>query len=127
MDAYINPLTADYVVTGGVPVRDPMAGLANAVYLRLMTPLGSYWADPTLGSRLHELMREKDLARMAILAKQYAESALNPIVIDGRANSIAVSVTRMKDDSGAGRHQLSILVVAASGERKTFQFPLKVM
>ncbi len=127
MDAYINPLTADYVVTAGVPVRDPMAGLANAVYLRLMTPLGSYWADPTLGSRLHELMREKDLARMAILAKQYAESALNPIVIDGRANSIAVSVTRMKDDSGAGRHQLSILVVAASGERKTFQFPLKVM
>nr|MDN1656773.1 hypothetical protein [Escherichia coli] len=34
----------------------------NAVYLRLATPLGSYWADALLGSRLHELKREKDVS-----------------------------------------------------------------
>jgi phage gp46-like protein len=127
MDAYLDPLSADYQLTAGVPVRDPLAGLANAVYLRLMVPLASYWADPTLGSRLHELTREKDLARIAILAKQYAETALSPIVSDGRATRIVVAVQRLKDASGGGRHQLSIEVDAASGERQTFQFPLKVI
>ena len=39
--------------------RDPADGLANAVWLRLATPLGSYWADATLGSRLHELQRDQ--------------------------------------------------------------------
>ncbi|MDO8654183.1 MAG: phage GP46 family protein [Undibacterium sp.] len=127
MDAYINPFTADYVVTNGAPVRAPMAGLANAVYLRLMTPLGSYWADPTLGSRLHELTREKDLARIAVLTKQYAETALTPLIVDGRATRILVSVERYKDASSAGRQQLSIEVDAASGERQTFHFPIKVI
>ena len=64
-------------VTTPVPAQN---NLANAVYLRLMTPLGSYWADPTLGSRLHELQREKDVSRVAVLARQYAEEALAPLV-----------------------------------------------
>ena len=42
MDAGINPTTGD--LTG-----QRITTLANAVYLRLMTPLGSYWADPALG------------------------------------------------------------------------------
>ena len=66
MDAGINPTTGD--LTG-----QRINTLANAVYIRLMTPLGSWWADPTLGSRLHELRREKDRPRVGILAKQYAE------------------------------------------------------
>lgn len=127
MDTYIDPITADYVLANGATVRDPLGGLANAVYLRLMTPLGSYWADPSLGSSLHELTREKDLSRIAVLAKQYAERALKPIIDDGRATRILVAVERLKDASAAGRHQLSIEVDATNGERKTFQFPIKVM
>jgi phage gp46-like protein len=127
MDAYIDPLQQDYVLLNGQSVRDPLAGLANAVYFRLMTPLGSYWADPTLGSRLHELQREKDLARIAVLTKQYSDAALKPLLDDGRALNIDVSVSRTKDATGAGRHQLEVMITAASGEITTFQFPLKVI
>lgn len=66
MDPHIDPSTADYS-------GERITSLANAVYLRLMTPLGSWWADPTLGSRLHELERELDLSYARMLARQYAE------------------------------------------------------
>lgn len=71
MDTWIDPATGDY--TGARISR-----LENAVYLRLMTPLGSWWADTSLGSRLHELAREKDVPRIALLARQYAVSIHAP-------------------------------------------------
>lgn len=123
MDAWINPVTGDYSITQGTPARDPAAGLANAVYLRLMTPLGGYWPDAGFGSRLHELQREKDLSRVAVLARQYAEQALAPIIADGRATAIAVTTER----PGNGRMHLAIDVTAASGERLTFTHPVKVL
>lgn len=123
MDALIDPVTRDYIVLAGAAKRDPAGGLANAVYLRLMTPLGSYWADAALGSRLHELRREKDKARVAVLAKQYAEQALAPILKDGRATVIEVVTER----PGNGRLHLLIGVTAASGERLTFRHPVKVI
>lgn len=123
MDTWINPSTGDYEISNGMAVRDLASGLANAVYLRLMTPLGSYWADTTLGSRLHELQREKDVGRVAILARQYAEQALAPIKADGRATDIQVSSER----PGNGRLLLLIEVTAASGERQTFKYPVKVI
>ena len=126
MDAFIDPATGDYSVAAGSASRDPMGGVANAVYLRLMTPLGSYWADPLIGSRLHELQREKDKSRVATLAVQYAEVALKPILDDGDASDIQVTADREKDDSGAGRLLLSIQVTAGS-ERQTFTFPVKVI
>jgi phage gp46-like protein len=122
-DALIDPVARDYIVANGTPTRDPAAGLANAVYLRLMTPLGSYWADPTLGSRLHELQREKDKLRVAVLAKQYAELALAPLIADGRATQIVVAT----EQPGNGRLHLLIEVTAASGERLTFKHPVKVL
>ncbi len=122
-DAWINPVTGDYELTLGAPARDAAAGLANAVYLRLMTPLGSYWGDAELGSRLHELQREKDLARVAVLARQYAEQALAPILVDGRALAIDVATER----PGNGRMHLLIEVTAASGERLTFTHPVTVL
>ncbi len=122
MDALIDPLLGDYTLVNGTPTRDAADGLANAVYLRLMTPLGNYWADPTLGSRLHELQREKDLSRVAMLAQQYAEQALAAILADGRASAIAVSTARQ-----TGRLALHIEVTAASGERRTFVHPVQVI
>lgn len=121
MDAFINPVTRDYDLSGGQLARDPAGGLANAVYLRLMTPLGSYWADPKLGSRLHELQREKDVARVPRLAQQYAEQALQPLVADGRAQSIAVSVARQ-----TGRLLLTVAITTNSGQVATFQHPVKI-
>ncbi len=84
MDALIDTQTGDY--TG-----KSTATLQNAVYLRLTVPLGSWWADPTLGSRLYLLKREKDVARVRTLARQYAEQALQPILDDGRASRITVT------------------------------------
>jgi phage gp46-like protein len=65
-----------------------------------MTPLGSYWADPELGSRLHELAREKDVARVAVLAKQYSEEALKPPLNDGRALQVTIDVERVRIPPG---------------------------
>lgn len=123
MDAWINPYQGDYEMSLGSPKRDPGAGLGNAVYVRLMTPLGSYWGDASLGSRLHLLQREKDKARVEVLAKQYAEQALEPIITDGRATAIDISTER----PGNGRLHLLIEVTAASGERLTFTHPVKVI
>lgn len=123
MDAFIDPATRDYVLLSGLIQRDPANGLANACYMRLEIPLGSYWADKALGSRLHELQREKDLSRIAKLAKQYAEQALAPILSDGRATSITVST----DQPHNGRLYLFIKVVSASGEPLTFKHQVGVI
>ena len=123
MSPYLDPTTADYVLAAGQPLRDPAAGLATAIYLRLMVPLGSWWADIALGSRLHELAREKDLPRVAVLARQYAQSALAPILADGRARSIDIATEQPR----TGRLHLRIDVLAAGGERLTFSHPVQVL
>lgn len=122
MDAFIDPVARDYVLTSGAPVRDAAGGLANAVYLRLMTARGSYWADAAFGSRLHELQREKNLARVALLARQYAIDALAPLLEDGRATAIDVRAERQ-----GARLGLAVQVTAASGERLTFTHPVTVI
>ena len=116
MDAGINSLTGD--ATG-----KRINTLANAVYLRLMTPLGSYWADPQLGSRLYTLRREKDKSRVGRLAAQYAESALKPILSDGRAISITVSVEQPHN----GWLLLGVDVVQADGQAQTFTHNVRVI
>jgi phage gp46-like protein len=114
-DIALDPIARDY--SGG-----RLETLGNAVYLRIMTPLGSYWADPTVGSKLHLLQREKDLQRVAILAKQYSEQALQPLIDDGRAQSVEVTVER----PGNGRLHLLVEVVDAGGERQMFGHYIKV-
>ena len=126
-DAWIDPATGDYALTDGAPKRDPAGGLANAVYLRLMTPVGSYWADPLLGSKLHLLQRMKDLARVEILARQYAEQALAPILADARATAIVVTTQRVKAADATGRLNLLIEVTDAGGKRLTFTHPVQVI
>lgn len=128
MEAWINPATRDYEpAAGGVLKRDPAAGLANAAYLRLMTPLGQWFGDSTLGSRLHELQREKDLARVEGLARQYARAALQPLLDDGRAVDLQVETQRVKDASGAGRLALAVSLTDAQGSAAVFKVYVKVV
>lgn len=122
MDTFVDPVTRDYVLTAGAFVRDPANGLANAAYLRLMTPLGSWWQNANFGSRLHELQREKDVTRIQVLAKQYSETALKPILDDGRATTISVSTEQPHN----GWIKLLIEITAASGEKLTFKHQVKV-
>lgn len=122
MDTFVDPVKRDYVLANGAPVRDPAAGLANAVYVRLVTPLGSWWQDVLLGSRLHELRREKDVSRVSQKAWRYATNALKPILADGRATKIEVSTEQPHN----GWLNLLVEVTAASGEVFTFKHPVKV-
>lgn len=120
-DTYIDPITADYVQAAGDLARDPANGLANAVYLRVMTPLGSWWADTTLGSRLHELQREKDVPRVQRLAVQYVQQCLRPLVDDGRALAIDV-----QSEHAPGRLNLLVTITDAGQAERTFDFFIKV-
>ena len=124
-DAWINPVTGDYAQADadrpGTLARDPADGLANAVYLRITTPLGSWWADPTLGSRLHELVREKDVARVQRLAQLYAEQALQPLLDDGRVSSLSVQTERQ-----VGRLNMRVELVDGQGTQRTFDMHVKV-
>lgn len=116
MDTYIDPTTRD--VTG-----QRIDTLANAVYLRLITPLGSWWADARMGSRLHELRREKDLPRVSVLARQYAQHALQPLLDDGRAKQIDIA----SEQTHNGWLILHIEVVDAGGRRETFRHHVEVI
>ena len=110
MDAQLNPTTGDY--TGS-----RISHLGNAVYLRLCTHLGAWWADKTLGSRLHELQREKDVPRIHMLARQYAEQALESLITDGRAQSVTVTTQQPHD----GRCLMLVEIVDATGTPYTFE------
>ena len=76
------------------------------------------------------MQREKDVARVAQLAKQYAEQALAPILADGRATQINVT-TDPSPGSGqtekTGRLNMLIEVLAATGETLTFKHPVGVI
>ncbi|MDB5802258.1 MAG: hypothetical protein JWL63_3197 [Rhodocyclales bacterium] len=122
MDALIDPVTRDYRLTVGRIERDPSGGLLNACFLRLSTPLGSYWRDRAFGSRLHELAREKDVARIELLARQYASQALKPVLDDGRATAVHVESQRQN-----GRLYLLVSVTAASGETLIYKHLVKVI
>lgn len=115
MDALLDPKTRDYTGTRAT-------SLQNAVYIRLETPLGSYWADPDLGSKLYLLARSKDTLRVHTLAVQYAEQALDSLVSSGRAQSVTVS----SKSGETGWLFLLIDVVDAAGNPHHFQHPVKV-
>lgn len=116
MDALLNPTTGDY--TG-----ERTTSLANAVYLRLSTPLGTYWFDPSIGSLLYTLQRSKDLPKIADLAVQYATQALQPLIDDNRAQSITVTAHRPYE----GWLLLNIDVVDVTGDIQPFKHPVKVV
>lgn len=120
-DTYIDPTTADYVHLDGDLQRDLAGGLGVAVYLRVMTPLGSWWADPTLGSRLHELQRQKDLPRVQRLAVQYVQQCLQPLVDDGRALAVDVQA-----EHEPGRLNLLVTITDAGQAERTFNYFIKV-
>jgi phage gp46-like protein len=118
----IDPVALDYAVVDGVPARDVSGGLLNSVVILILTPLGSYWFDPTMGSKLHTLQRAKDVTGTALLVQQYAEQALQRLLDSKRAVAINVSTQQ----PGKGIIYLLVEVVAASGQRVTFQHPVSV-
>ncbi len=78
---------------------------------------GKYWRDPNRGSRLYTLQRAKDLSRNVLLAKQYAEEALEHLV-PSRFESIVINATQ----SVKSRVDLAIDVIRLSGEKQTIPY-----
>lgn len=118
MDNLLDPTTGDYSGTS-------TSSLANAVYLRLMIPLGSWWAQPDVGSKLHLLRREKDVTRIHKLARQWAEEALAPLTAetDGRASSVSVETFQEQK----GWLLLLITVLQADGISASFRHHVRVV
>lgn len=116
MDREISPLTGDYTTK-------QIRTLQNAVYIRLTTPLGSWWADGRVGSLLHTLQREKDVERIRLLAKQYAQEALQPLLDDGRAKTIHIDA----EQSHNGTFHLFIQITDNRGETVSFKHPVKLL
>lgn len=116
MDREISPFTRDYN-------NNQISTLQNAVYVRLTTPLGSWWADGRVGSLLHLIQREKDVFRVGLLAQQYAEEALQPIIDDGRAKAIQVTHHQPKN----GSLLLQIKVTDNRGDTFAFEHHVPVI
>jgi phage gp46-like protein len=126
MDTYIDPLTRGYLVAGTDLQRDPGDGLANAIYLRIVTPIGTWWADPTVGSRLHELQRAKATSDVLQAAQLGARQALAPMIDDGRLASVDVD-TEIRNMADASRAvALRVTAVAANGRVITFNHHVQV-
>nr|WP_315415066.1 phage GP46 family protein [uncultured Pseudomonas sp.] len=115
MEAGINPTTGDLTA-------QRINTLGNAVYIRLMTPLGTWWKDTTVGSRLHELKRSKDMPRVGKLAKQYAEQALQPLLDDGRGQDITITAEQPHN----GWLNLQIDITDATCNPQVFRQPVRV-
>jgi len=96
----IDTETGDYVLTDGHFERD--ASPATAIYLRLFTRRGEYLADPTFGSRLHELARYKRADRAARDLPAMVQEALAPLVREGRLSSVDVVAEVLGPDGVAG-------------------------
>lgn len=116
MDSRIDPATGDYDHTN-------IDDLSNAIYLRITVPLGSYWADKKLGSKLHLLRRMKDIERNRTLAVQYTKEALEPLIDTKRADRIDVDALWNHD----GRLQLVGQVYQCGKAISAFQHYLKVV
>ncbi len=116
MDREISPQTRDYT-------NKQVSTLQNAVYIRLTTPLGSWWANGRVGSLLHTISREKDVERVGLLAQQYAEEALQPLIDDGRAEKIIITHSQPNN----GYLFLHIKVTDNRGELFEFKHPVKVI
>lgn len=97
--------------------------LMNAVYISLITPLGTWWADKSIGSLLHTITREKDLSRVSLLAEQYAQEALAHIIKDRRAKSINITADQPHD----GTLVLNIDVTDARGQSAVFNHLVRVI
>jgi phage gp46-like protein len=115
MDSRLDPATGDYD-------RTRISDLSNAAYVRLSVPLGTYWADPELGSKLHLLRRMKDVERNRMLAIQYTREALQPLIDTQRADRVDVAATWSHD----GRLELAGAIYQAGLAVATFQHYIKV-
>ena len=70
---------------GGIATKRGLENLKQALYLRLITPLGSYLGHPNYGSKVHMYLGKKNTEENAILLDIEIERTLRT---DGRVRSV---------------------------------------
>lgn len=117
----IDPVTGDYLMTNGAPVDS--ADLIYPAYYRLKIKRQKwmYAPDNKFGSDYYKLLRNYTTKPQVALEK-IAARALQPIVDDGRATSINVTVTgvarngvTVEADISSGQTQVSTLTLTGLG------------
>jgi phage gp46-like protein len=68
--------------------------IMNNIYLSLKVKRGSFFYDPTFGSRLYLLDREKNTEIKRQLAVDYAKEALQWMIASGKAQTVDVYAER---------------------------------
>ncbi|WP_335999448.1 phage GP46 family protein [Acinetobacter johnsonii] len=89
----------------------------QSVLICLYQHRGKHFSRPDQGSYLYKLRRSKDVERNKVLARQYAEQALQHLV-PSRFRSIEVSASR----SESGRIDLSINLVKLTGQSQVIPY-----
>jgi phage gp46-like protein len=93
--------------------------LSNNIFLSLAVRRGSFFQNPSFGSRLYLLLRKKNSAQTAALAKEYVREALQWIVDAGRASAIDITVER---DTTVDLSRLKLLIQATKADGETVTF-----
>ncbi|GEM_PF-1504524 len=110
-DQTINDYTTDGINS---PPLTGSSALAEAAYLRLLTPKGSYFADSELGSELYKLKRSKDVPRMRRQALAWAKEALEPLRAPYYLTDINVSTGAV---SASGYLSIKAVLTQADGNQ----------
>tara|TARA_R110002051_G_scaffold183589_1_gene253107 strand:- start:2592 stop:2966 length:375 start_codon:yes stop_codon:yes gene_type:complete len=119
-DQTINDYTTDGINS---PPLTGSGALAEAAYLRLLTPKGSYFADPMLGSELHKLKRSKDVPRMRRQALAWAREALEPLRTPYYLTDISVSAGAVVK---SGYLSIKAVLTQADGSQTTTSINVQV-
>lgn len=115
----------DYTLDGiNMPPYTGKSALAEAAYLRLLTPKGSCFSDPTLGSELYKLKRSKDVPRMRRQALAWASEALEPLRAPYYLNDI--SVTASAGGVTVGYLVIQAVLTQADGNQSTTSINVQV-
>lgn len=93
--------------------------ILNNIFLSLAIRRGTFFADPSFGSRLHELKRHKNTPEAASLATGYCREALQWIIDMGKATGFDIEVER---DTGEAPHRLKILIRAYQADSPPVSF-----
>ncbi len=98
---------------------DQTTDLGNNVFLSLMTRQGSFFQDPTFGSKLYLLQRAKNTAQNEQMAIDYAQAALAWLIASGRATAINVTA-EINPQWLLWGMKLGVQVFQANGRQVTF-------
>jgi len=113
----VDPITGDYVMSGGSPVQSN--SLVLPAYYRLKTKRTKwlYAPDNEYGSDYYTVLK-RPASNSNTKLENIGAVALQPLVDDGRAKSVELTVTQ----NTRGGTELKTAIVDASGEIQTFVF-----